>query len=242
MNFGIATYGLAYLAGVLSTLSPCVLPLIPIVLGSAIAAHRFGAIALTAGLMLSFAALGTVIASVGASLGFDDTVFRHIGALFLIGVGIVLIVPMLQARLALATSGASNAGQVLLAKIHLEGTRGQFLIGMVLGLVWSPCVGPTLGAAITLASQGRDLLKISLLMAIFGLGAGTPMLILGALSRSMMTKLRGKLLSAGSVGKGVLGCIVLLLGIVTLAGWDKNLETVLVQISPDWLINLTTRF
>jgi len=242
MDFGIGTYGLAYLAGMLSTLSPCVLPLIPIVLGSAITAHRFGAIALTAGLMLSFTVLGIAIASVGASLGLDDTVFRNIGALLLIAVGIVLIVPTLQARLALATSGASGAGQALLSKIRLEGIRGQFLIGLVLGLVWSPCVGPTLGAAITLASQGRDLLKIPLLMAIFGLGAGTPMLVLGALSRSMMLKFRGKLQSAGSLGKAVLGGIVLLLGIFTLTGWDKNLETLVVQISPDWLITLTTRF
>jgi cytochrome c biogenesis protein CcdA len=149
---------------------------------------------------------------------------------------------MLQARFAALTSGTSNAGQTLLAKLNLEGWTGQFAIGLVLGAVWSPCVGPTLGAAITLASQGRDLAKITLLMAFFGLGAGTPMLILGALSRTTMMRFRSKLMSAGSLGKTVFGGIVIVLGVFTLTGLDKSLETLMVAISPEWLTNITTRF
>ena len=242
MDITLVTFGLIYLAGILSTLSPCVLPLLPIVLGSAVAAHRFGTLALIAGLMLSFTAVGMLLATIGASLGLDDTVFRHIGALFMIVLGIVLLSPSLQARFAKAAAGTSNTAQLLLAKINLAGLRGQFLIGLVLGIIWSPCAGPTLGAAVVLASQGKDLLKVTLLMASFGIGAGTPMLILGALSRAMMMKLRGKLLSAGSMGKNILGGVMLVLGIILLAGADQRLETLLVQISPDWLINISTRF
>ena len=242
MEFSAVTYGIAYLAGILSTLSPCVLPLIPIILGSAVAAHRFGALALTAGLMISYTVLGIVVAVVGASIGLDETVFRNIGAIFLLIAGIVLSFPALQMRFARLMSGTSNAGQNLLSKINIEGWSGQLLVGLVLGAVWSPCVGPTLGAAVTLASQGKDLAKISLLMAIFGLGAGTPMLLLGALSRAVMSKFRSSLLSFGSAGKRVLGCLLILLGVVTLTGLDKQLEALAVQISPDWLIDLTTKF
>ena len=80
MDFGIGTYGLGFLAGVLSTLSPCVLPLIPILIATAIGAHRLGPYALAVGLMVSFTAVGIFVASVGASLGLDQEVFRTIAA------------------------------------------------------------------------------------------------------------------------------------------------------------------
>jgi cytochrome c-type biogenesis protein len=242
MDFSIITYGLAYLAGILSTLSPCVLPLVPIVLASAVAAHRWGALALTTGLMLSFTAVGMLVSAAGASLGLTDTVFHNTAAVFLVAAGIVLLSPALQARLAVATGGAANAGQSFLARFSLEGLRGQFLIGLVLGAVWSPCVGPTLGAAAALAAQGKDLAKVAALMAIFGLGAGTPLLVLGMLSRTVMMKLRGKLMSVGSMGKSILGAIVLLMGLLALSGCDKALESQALKITPDWLVNITTRY
>jgi cytochrome c-type biogenesis protein len=242
MEFGIGTYGLGYLAGVLSTLSPCVLPLVPIVLGSAVTAHRWGALALAAGLVLSFTAVGIFIATIGASIGLTSGLFRDIAALLLIGFGVVLMSGTLQARFATATAGIGDAGQVMLSKINIEGLSGQFLIGLLLGVVWSPCVGPTLGAASTLASQGQSLLQVSLLIMIFGLGAGTPLLVLGSLSRTTTLNMRGKLQSAGKFGKYALGGLMMVLGIFVLSGLDKSLEAFLVQASPDWLTDLTSRF
>ncbi|OYY82948.1 MAG: hypothetical protein B7Y34_02200 [Methylophilales bacterium 16-45-9] len=113
---------------------------------------------------------------------------------------------------------------------------------MLLGVVWSPCVGPILGATVTLASQGQQLQQVVIIMAIFGLGAGLPLILLGMLSRQVMMNVRGKLFAAGKLGKQVLGGVMLLLGIMILTGLDKHLESVLVAISPDWLISLSTRF
>jgi cytochrome c biogenesis protein CcdA len=240
MGFGLATYTIGYLAGVLSTLSPCVLPLLPIVLGSAVTASRFGPFALTAGVMLSFSAVGIFLATAGAGLGLNEDSFRNVAAVLLVLAGTVLMVPALQRRLALLASGASSAGHAFLARLSFGGSGGQFVIGLVLGAVWSPCVGPTLGAAIALASQGKDLLKVAMLMAIYGLGAGTPMLVLGSLSRSVASRFRGKLMSIGHVGKYVLGAVIFLLGAATLTGLDKTLESVAVEHSPAWLTNLTT--
>lgn len=242
MEFGIGIYGLGYLAGVLSTLSPCVLPLVPIVLGSALTAHRWGAPALAAGLVLSFTAAGIFIATIGASIGLTSDLFRDIAAILLIGFGVILMSGTLQARFAAATAGMGDAGQAVLSRIKVDGLSGQFLIGLLLGVVWSPCVGPTLGAASTLAAQGQNLIQVALLMMIFGLGAGTPLLVLGSLSRSTLFNLRGKLQSAGKAGKYALGGVMIILGIVVLGGLDKSLEVFLVRVSPDWLIDLTSRF
>lgn len=242
MDFGFGSFGLGYLAGVLSTLSPCVLPLVPILLATALAAHRLGPYALALGLMISFSTIGILVASAGASFGVDQSVFRNAAAALLVAFGILLLSARLQARLATAGSGLSSIGDRFLSSISLNGLRGQFIVGLVLGLIWSPCVGPTLGAATTLASQGRSLAQIALLMALFGLGAGTPLVLLGSLSRASMARMRGSLSLAGKRGKLLLGGIMLLLGLAILTGLDKSFEAWVVAISPDWLTELTTRY
>lgn len=240
----IATYALSLLAGGLSTLSPCVLPLVPIVLATAVAAHRLGPFALAAGLALSFTLVGVLIASIGVSLGIDQEVLQTIAAVMLMVFGVLLLSARLQERFATATSGVSGTGQNLISRVtsrlSLDGLPGQFLLGMLLGLVWSPCVGPTLGAAITLASQGQSLGRVTLQMALFGIGAGIPLMLLGSLSRQSMMKLRGTLLAGGKLGKQILGAVMLLLGVLIISGGDKIAQTWLVQSSPDWLVRLTT--
>ena len=242
MDFGPGTFLLGYLAGLLSTLSPCVLPLLPILIATAVSRHRFGPLALAAGLTLSFTLVGVFIATLGASIGLDQGVLRKGAALLLIGFGLVLLVPALQTRFATATAGLAASGDGLLARITGAGWAGQFAVGLVLGIVWSPCVGPTLGAASTLASQGRDLGQITFLMLLFGLGAATPLLVIGTFSRAAITRTRGRLLAFGQRGRRVLGAALLVVGLAILSGGDKRFETWAVEHSPDWLTELTTRF
>lgn len=241
MDFGFGTYGIAFAAGGLSTLSPCVLPLVPILIGAALAAHRLGAWALAAGLALSFTLVGALLAGLGASVGLEPEVFRSFAAVVLLGFGILLFSTQLQERLTLAGSGLSGAGQRMLSGISTDGLSGQFTLGLLLGVVWSPCVGPTLGAAITLASQGERLTQVALVMALFGLGAGLPLVALGALSRQAMARLRGRLLAAGRHGKKLLGGVTLILGLFILTGTDKRVEIWILDMAPVWLTQLGTR-
>jgi len=117
MNFGLSTYGLGLAARALSTLSPCVLPLVPVLLASAANAHRWGPVALGTGLALSFALIGTFLATVGAALGLDPDTFRSIGAAVLAPFGLILLVPKLQAVFGAAMSGLSSSGHQLPARI-----------------------------------------------------------------------------------------------------------------------------
>jgi cytochrome c-type biogenesis protein len=242
VDFGLGSFLFAFLAGVLSTLSPCVLPLIPIIIGAAANQHRFGPLALAGGLAASFAVIGTGLASIGSSIGLAQDGFRLFAAVVMGIIGIVLISSRLQEYFAVAMSGVSGAGNSLLSKVTIDGLLGQFLIGILLGLVWTPCVGPTLGAAITLASQGRDLGKIVFVMAIFGLGAGLPLALLGMLSRGAMMKVKGKLGNAGKLGKQLLGGFLIVISLLVMTGQDKALESFLLKHSPDWLTDLTTTF
>lgn len=242
MILSLGVYSISFLAGVLSILSPCVLPLVPILVGTALNTHRYGPFALALGLAISFTVVGVFIATLGASLGIDQEVFRVIAAALLIIFGIVLLSSTLQEKFASMTSSLSGSGQNLLNYVSTDSLLGQFLLGLLLGVVWSPCVGPVLGATITLASQGQNLAHVTLVMALFGLGAGLPLILLGLLSRQAMMKVRSKLFTAGKVGKRLLGTILLLVGILIISGLDKQIEGIIVAASPDWLIALTTRF
>jgi cytochrome c-type biogenesis protein len=237
-----AALGLSFAAGSLSTLSPCVLPIIPILLATAVGAHRLGPLALAAGLALSFTLLGVVLASAGSILGLDGYVLRQAGAVLLVAFGLILLSARLQQRFAGSgvAAGLSGAGNRLLEKLRVDGLAGQFLLGLVLGIAWSPCVGPTLGAAISLASQGRDLAQVTLAMALFGIGAALPLVALGFASRQGIARLRGRLLATGQAGKAVLGALMLAIGVLVLSGADKHFEAWTLDHSPPWLARLTT--
>jgi cytochrome c-type biogenesis protein len=237
-----ATLGLAYLAGVLSTLSPCVLPLLPLVLGAAASAHRLGPLALALGLASSFVVVGLFVATIGFSIGVDGDGFRIVAAALMILVGAVLVVPLFQSRLARAAGPMSDWAGQSLAGFSGAGLAGQFGVGVLLGVAWSPCVGPTLGAASLLASQAEDLPRVAATMLLFGLGASSPLLAVGMLSREMMRKVRDHLLSAGQHLKAALGIAFVVIGAAIVTGADKQIETALVEASPQWLTDLTTRY
>ena len=242
MEFGFGSYGLGFLAGLLSTLSPCVLPIIPVLLGSATNAHPRAPLALAGGLAISYAVIGTTLAWAGATLNIETAIVRTVGAAILGLLGLVLMSGNLQQRFASASAGLGDAGHQLLSGMRLGGLGGQFAIGLVLGVVWSPCVGPTLGAAVVLASQGAQLVQVALLMGVFGLGAALPVVGLAYVSRGALLKARGKLVQAGQAGKMILGAIMVALAALILTGVDKPMETWLVDQSPAWLTKLTTRF
>lgn len=242
MEFGVASYGFGLLAGTLSTLSPCVLPIIPILLATAVNAHPRAPLVLAGGLAISYALIGTSLAWAGASLGIDSAVFRNVGAAILGLFGLILMSASLQQRFASATSGLGAAGDKFMSRMRVDGLWGQFLIGLVLGVVWSPCVGPTLGAAVVLASQGSHLPQVALLMGMFGAGAALPVVALAYLSRSAIVRSRGSLMRTGKFGKTILGLTMVVIAAVVLAGVDKPLEAWVVDHSPMWLTTLTTRF
>jgi cytochrome c-type biogenesis protein len=238
----LATIALAALAGLLTILSPCVLPLVPIVLGAALAQHRFGPLALTAGLTLSFTLLGLFVATLGFALDLDQESFRIAAAIVMMLIGVVLLVPAAQERLAIAAGPLANWTEHHFSGLSPSGLRGQFGVGLLLGAVWTPCVGPTLGAASLLAARGENLGMVALTMLAFGLGAGLPLALLGFLSRRTWLAWRGRLAGGGSLLKIAFGLLLVLAGLAVVSSADKQIETWLVQASPQWLTDLTTRF
>lgn len=238
----LLTIAFAFVAGVLSFLNPCVLPLLPIVFAAAATSLKLGPVALASGLILSFVTLGIFVATIGLSLGIDGSGLQKAAAVFLVVIGLVLIVPQFQARAALAAGPLANWADQRFGGIAGRGLGGQVGVGMLLGIVWTPCVGPTLGAVSVLAAQGRDLGQVALTMTVFAAGAALPLVLFGLVSRQALIAWRGRLLSVGSGAKIALGIVLVATGLLILTGLDKPLQTFLLDLAPEWLSDLTTRF
>lgn len=238
----LGTMGFAFLAGLLSILSPCVLPLVPIVLGTAASEHRFGPVALAAGLAITFTAIGLFVATIGFTIGLDGDVFRRAGAVLLVVVGLVLVLPRLQAQVATVAAPMGAWAETRFGGFGAGGLSGQFAVGLLLGAAWSPCVGPTLGAASLMAARGEHLWSVGLTMLAFGIGAAAPLMLLGLASREALMRWRGGLAAAGRTVKAALGAMLVMLGLLILSGLDKRVEAAAVSASPDWLNAVTTRY
>jgi cytochrome c biogenesis protein CcdA len=236
------TLAFAAVAGLLSLLSPCVLPILPLVVAGALGESRFGAIALAAGLAASFAVSGTLLATIGYAAGLDAEWFRTVAAAAMVPVGVVLLSSRLQDAVSVGLGRLGGGGGDLVAGRRFAGAGGQVALGLLLGLVWSPCVGPTLGAASLMAARGENMAQVAATMVAFGLGAGAPLAALGALPRERMLALRQGLGVAGSAGRRILGALLLIAGLFVVTGIDKRVETALVDAMPEWLVDLTTRY
>ncbi|MBU3076244.1 cytochrome c biogenesis CcdA family protein [Sphingomonas quercus] len=234
---------LAYAAGALTILSPCVLPLVPIVLSSAAQRHRYAPLALAAGLVAAFTATGFIVAAFGQALGIDTLVVRAAGAAILCAAGVILLLPKLQDVLTrIATPLAAWASERQSSLDGRAGLWGQGLVGALLGIVWAPCVGPTLGAAVALAAEGKDLGEVALVMVAFGLGISTVLLVIAFAARGALARWRGRMMAAGGRGKAVLGVLLLLVGVFILTGFDRKVEAFALDHFPDWMTEWSTQF
>lgn len=233
---------LAYVAGLVTVLNPCVLPVLTILIASALNENRFGPLALAAGLILSFSVLGLLILTAGFSVGLDLDTVRIIAALILIAAGVLLTMPRAQAAFAGATAPIVSGGTDPLGRVSGRGVHGQFAIGGLLGLVWTPCVGPTLGVAIAAASRGENLMSAFLTFLVFGLGVATMLLAFAYGSRQALGARKEVFRAVAGWGKPLLGVTLVIVGVMIVTGVDKMAEAALLNVMPDWLVGFTVRF
>jgi cytochrome c-type biogenesis protein len=231
----LTSYILAALAGALTTLSPCVLPVLPLVLSSALRSGRRGPLLFATGLLISFVGLTWVLARFGSLLGLGPEGLRLLSAALLVVAGVWMLSERAQekvsALMASRLCGLERASRQLEA-----GTLG---LGLLTGLLWTPCSGPSLGVALGLAAERETALQSLLLLLVFGLGALLPLMIVAYGSRGLAERLRG---AAASRLKKVLGALVALVGLLVLTGADRKIEAWLLGLSPDWLTDWTTKF
>ena len=229
----------AYIAGLLTLINPCILPVLPIVLVSALNADRNGPLALAAGLSLSFVTFGVLVTAFGSAIGLTQYVLSQIGAALMLAFGLILLVPAFSRRFELAAAGVSSSADQGIDRFGSSGLRGQFLGGALLGVVWSPCIGPTLGGAIALASQGQNLFWVTLIMAGFALGVSTIIVGLGYSARETIRLRANRLRRISEKSKPLMGAVFAGIGLMILTGANHIIDGWILQALPDWIVDLS---
>ncbi len=238
----MGAYGLSILAGGVTVLNPCVLPLLPVVLATALRDSRFGPVAFTAGLVVTFTLFGVGLTYIGFAFRINTDFVRLTAAVILALAGFIMVVPQAQTAFTRLVTPMTGGAAALSQRMPAEGLVGQFLLGGLLGIVWVPCTGPTLGAAVGMAAQADNIARSASIMVVFGIGVSIPLLALAYGSRSAIGGRRDRMRNIAKWAKPVMGGALLLVGAMILTGWDRALEAVLVDTMPLWLVRLTTMF
>lgn len=171
---------LAFAAGVLTIASPCVLPVLPMLLGASLGeTSRLRPLAIALGFVSAFSALGIVFGALTSAFSDAPGVIRNVAIAILFAAGLARLWPAGFARLtapfaapfAALTDRAAGVGSRA-----GNGLAGGFVLGMTLGAVWTPCAGPVLASILALVAKAQDLHRAAGLLALFAAGAAVPML------------------------------------------------------------------
>jgi cytochrome c-type biogenesis protein len=219
------TFSFALGGGLLTILSPCVLPVIPLVLGRSFKSHQFGPVMLVLGLVSGFAAIGSLLGV--ASSWFVDfaNILRNVAVGLLFGLGLLAIFPKLSYWImSYLQFGKSWEPQT-------PGLWSEFWIGTQLGLLWTPCAGPALGSILVLAAVKHEVLGALALLTVYGLGAGIPLLAIAYSSRQIGNSWRRLLPYTGTLQR-VGGISMAGTAISILLGWDVAIQLWLAPLFP----------
>ena len=230
----------AFLAGTLTILNPCVLPLVPVVLSGARARGVGAPIALAAGLALTFGIVGTVLASSGAELG-DTGAVRLVAAVLMTVFGLARV-PAIGHRLETVLLPLTQWSEGAAARLPSAGLLGAAGMGAVLAIAWAPCFGPSLGAAISLAAAGGSQAHVFATMTVFALGAAASLLTAGFVLGRPTGRGRAAAGRTAQIGRTLLGVSFILVGLAILTGYDKIIEAKIVEAMPDWLVLFATQY
>ncbi|MDH7785408.1 cytochrome c-type biogenesis protein [Ochrobactrum sp. 19YEA23] len=227
----------AFIAGVVTILSPCVLPLLPVILASTALDGRSRPIGLIIGFAVFFTAITLLLSVFVRQFAVSPDVHRTSAAIIFIVLGIILAVPPLKAAFEMKTSRiigrfASN-GRVA------SGFGGGFVTGAGLGLAWTPCVGPIMASVITLALNQQSTMASALTAIAFSLGTAIPMGLVVLLGNRVYSRLGFLKRHSASIQQGM-GILILLVGLAIWFGFDRTIQAILFQSFPGWDSALTS--
>jgi cytochrome c biogenesis protein CcdA len=232
---------LSVVAGALTTLSPCVFPLLPVIVGGAVQRHRAAPLAMGLGLAITFTLIGQLVGGLGGALALAPDDVRRVGAGLLVAFGVVMLAPPLERRFSSLMTPLASAANGASARVDGGGLIGAFALGGLLGLVWSPCAGPLLGSTLALVATAGGAARGALLLGLFGVGAALPLVGAAYASRAGFARMRAGVLAHAGVAKRVMGGLLLLVGVLILSGGDHAIEAWVNDRLPDAWLALTTR-
>lgn len=237
----IGLAAMSFIAGNVAILSPCVLPAVPFVVSSAFQEHKLGPAVLSSGMLTSFVTVAVTLEAFGSVLGIDNDSLKTSSSFLLILMGLFFLSEKLQSLTQVRLGNISNKANNLLNNSRRRGLFGQFVIGALIGVVWSPCIGPTLGSALGLAAQADTRASGFFLVLVYALGIIIPFLTIAYSARYISIN-HFKFFSPGKTSKRLMGILMIGFGISTLTGFDKFLESRIFEMIPESTLAWLTSF
>jgi cytochrome c biogenesis protein CcdA/thiol-disulfide isomerase/thioredoxin len=237
----------AFLGGIVTILSPCILPVLPVVLSGGIGGAKNRPIGVVCGFIASFTAFTLTLTIIVQATGISADVLRYFALALIVVFGLILIVPRLHewfgvqsSRIAaLAQKKNPAAADKLPPKTWLSGYAGGLLVGIGLGLVWTPCVGPIMASVISLALTERiDRGAFAVTLA-YSIGTALPMLGIMLGGRALLDKVPALLHNTEKIQR-VFGVLIIITGISIGLGWDRRLQAAILQAFPEYGSGLTS--
>ncbi|WP_375467543.1 cytochrome c biogenesis CcdA family protein [uncultured Nostoc sp.] len=226
MTTSTLSISLALLGGVLNVLSPCVLPILPVLLGRALRSHTYGPVALVAGLIAGFALAGSLLGVTANWFTSLANLLRNVAIALLLFLGLLAIFPTWSYRI--FTYIPVGKWTKKPARI---GLMGEFWLGTQLGLLWTPCAGPVLGGILVLAAVNHQVAGAFGLLVAYGIGAGLPLLAI-AYGGRILSKRILNLRSHSAALQRVGGVAIVATAIAILLGWDVQIQLWLAPFFP----------
>jgi cytochrome c biogenesis protein CcdA len=216
---------IVFLAGVVTIMKPCCLPLVPVIFSGS-GGHRLRPLAIVSGLTVSFTTMGVLVSAFGATFGVYTDYLRNIAILFIISMGLVLFDEDVNMEFMKISGSITQRlrGIGFLNKFSSkmpEGSlMGGFFLGMSLGVLWIPCVGPILGAVLALVASVGNMTYGASMLFVYSVGMSLPMLSIAYYGKKITN--RYKWFSRnGELLKKLSGLVLILIGIMLLFGVDK---------------------
>lgn len=225
----------AFLAGIVTILSPCILPVLPIVLSGSISGGKRRPLGVVLGFILSFTIFTLFLTTLVKSVGISSNTLRAISIIIIALFGLALLLPNFQASLEKLFSKLSNFFPKTASK---SGFFGGLLVGVSVGLLWTPCVGPILGAVISLAVTGSVTSSSFFITLAYSLGTAIPMLAIVYGGRQLLNKVPWLTQNTGKIQKAF-GAIMILTAVAIFFNVDRNFQTFILEKFPQYGTGLT---
>ena len=231
----------AFVSGLITILSPCILPVLPIVLAGGSSGGKARPFGVIAGFVLSFSFFTLALSAIVQALGIPADTMRYVAIALIVLFGIVMLVPRMRELFDVAVSrvaSRSGGGGGPRPSAPRAGFWGGLPVGLSLGLVWTPCVGPIMASVISLAlTQKVDGGSVFVTLA-YTLGTAIPMLAIMLGGRALIARAPGLAKHAGTVQRAF-GVVMILMGVVLAFQWDRQIQTAILRAFPSYGSGLT---